>query len=241
MKRMGPLIAFLLILIVASSGAAYAPDPVDLKEARSEAREEANLAAQEKVAYWAFPMFVATGLSVLVSAVALVGLFGSLRQTKRAIKDNRELGEAQIRAYVEAENVEFASDGQALVVELLNMGQTPVVSFDVTTEILAVPEKQISQNIRLPVGRKKSFDGIGCGDHGRRPVRVKPAAGVELIDEFVGNVPPPGKACLVIGRIDYKDVFDREWTTGFAFYREGGSFLEPFHTLPTYRPTSAVT
>lgn len=240
MKRVGTSIALLLIIVAATSGAAYAPNSLDLKEVRSEAREEANLEAQQTVAYWAFPMFLATGLSVIVSAVALGGLFSSLRQTKLAIQDNRELGEAQIRAYVEAEAVSFASDGDALIIGLLNMGQTPVLSFDVTTEILAVPEKQITKNIRLPIGRKKSFDGIGCGEHGRRPVKVSPTGGAELIVRFVSNIPPAGMACLILGRIDYTDVFHKEWTTGFAFYREGGSFLEPFHTLPTYRPTATV-
>ncbi|TBY27443.1 hypothetical protein [Rhizobium leguminosarum] len=240
MKRVGLLVVLLSVSIAGSFGAAYVPNSLDLRETRSEAREEANLAAQETVAYWAFPMFVATGLSVIVSAVALGGLFGSLWQTKKAIGDNRELGEAQIRAYVEAEGVGFAGDGKALIVELLNMGQTPVLSFNITTEILAVPDKQITENIRLPFGHQKSFDGIGCGEHGHRSVRVKPTSGFELIGAFASNVPPAGRACLVIGRIDYKDVFDKEWTTGFAFYREGDSFLEPFHTLPTFRSKSSV-
>ncbi|AYD01748.1 hypothetical protein [Neorhizobium sp. NCHU2750] len=222
--------------------AVYDPTSIDLKAARDEQRQEADLKAQQDVAEWAEPMFYATAASVVMSVFALGGLLWSLRQTNKAIKDNRELGEAAVRAYVEAVRVRFSDDGGAIIVEFINMGQTPVTSFKASIELEAVPENAITTNVRLLAKvNMKAFDGIGSGDHATRHVRVEPNSGSEVIRSFTLNFPPSGKVCLACGRIDYHDVFGSEWTTGFAFYSHGGKFIEPFHTLPTYRKTSTLS
>lgn len=62
-----------------------------------------DLQAQQDMAYWAFLMFVASALSLPVSIGGLLLLLRSLRQTERAISTDREVGHAQVRAYVSIE------------------------------------------------------------------------------------------------------------------------------------------
>jgi hypothetical protein len=242
MFRIGIFAVFLLMGIATSALPQQAlPVSRETGEARKEAREEADLVAQQEMARWAFPTLAATCASAAVSIAALVGLFASLQQTRKAIRDNRELGEAGIRAYVEAESVAFASDGDALTVHFANMGQTPVTSFKTTVELLRVQANEISKSIRLPTNAEmKAFDGIGCGGHGKRTVRVPPSSGSDIIRLFTSNSTPEGEVCLLLGRIDYVDIFGFEWTTGFSFFTKGDSFLEPFHTLPTYKKTTSL-
>jgi len=59
-----------------------------------------DLQAQQDMAYWALWMFVASGIGVVVSIGGLVLLLRSLRQTKEAISIDREVGHAQVRAYL---------------------------------------------------------------------------------------------------------------------------------------------
>lgn len=226
-------------------GALYEPTPTNLLQARESARSEADLVAQETVAKWAAPTFAVSLFSAMISAGALVGLYFSLQQTRTALTDNRELGEAGLRSYVDVQDVEFSSDGQAIIVRLANTGQTPALGLRVSVRLARVPKGEVSTNVEM-LGRSdmKTFSGMGCGDLSTREVRVEPLAGREHIREFTNNIPPKGEMCLVLGRVEYLDVFSKVWATGFAFYRAGerdhmtpssaSLFLKPRHKLPTH-------
>lgn len=63
-------------------------------------REAQGLNAQIEQTLWAKWSMVVGFLSTAVSIAALIALYRSLGQTNKTIKDNRELGEKQVRAYL---------------------------------------------------------------------------------------------------------------------------------------------
>jgi hypothetical protein len=80
----------------------------EIIKATREAQHDAHdLNAQRDSANWGFWMMMATGAGLAVSGIGLAALFVSLSQTRTAIKDNREIGEAQVRAYLILEGIDF--------------------------------------------------------------------------------------------------------------------------------------
>jgi len=59
-----------------------------------------DLKAQQDMAYWALWLLIVSAVGLVVSVGGLWTLLHSLKQTRIAIRDTRELGEAQMRAYV---------------------------------------------------------------------------------------------------------------------------------------------
>lgn len=97
-------------------------------------KDLADLQAQMEMARWAWWVVVLTGISCALSAGALVGLFASLRQTKKAINtsmvtaaDARELGETQARAYLHIQSITCGPD--YVVAQVVNTGETPASTY----------------------------------------------------------------------------------------------------------------
>jgi hypothetical protein len=67
---------------------------------REAQRSQYDLQAQQEMAEWAYSLFLLTGAGLVISLFGLTALFVSLYQTRTVIKDNREIGEAQTRAYL---------------------------------------------------------------------------------------------------------------------------------------------
>jgi hypothetical protein len=149
--------------------------PSDLRECIRDAietqnesqRAESDLVAQRDAARWGLLSLALSGLGTLLSGGALVGLFASLAQTKRAISDTREIGEAQTRAYLSLKikhldvNVVSNEDGSNLAVviqvEVENSGSTPayspVIHFSIEEtqpqDVIALPEPETLQRSPL--------------------------------------------------------------------------------------------
>lgn len=81
-----------------------------IKSSRDAERSESDLYAQETMADMAFWLLWVTVGTLGVSIGGLVMLLRSLRQTETAIIDNREIGEAQTRAYIWPERPDFVVD-----------------------------------------------------------------------------------------------------------------------------------
>jgi len=91
-----------------------------------------DLQAQQDMAYWAFMMFIASVASVIVSVGALVMLLRSLRQTEKAISTDRDVGHAQVRAYIAiSPEGPMALPGQVptATIKFKNSGQSPAYRF----------------------------------------------------------------------------------------------------------------
>lgn len=74
-----------------------------------------DLKAQQDMALWGLWLLIVSALGLIVSVGGLWALFHSLRQTRIAIKDTRELGEVAARAYLEYQphsfNIVTGADG----------------------------------------------------------------------------------------------------------------------------------
>lgn len=112
-----------------------------------------DLRAQRDMAFWALVMAFVSAGGLLLSAIGLMGLFMSLHQTRRAISDTRELGEAEIRAYLyfKVEKVAIErkenADGSNVTVKFIgrvhNCGSTPSYVFQVLYDIVATKPGQV--------------------------------------------------------------------------------------------------
>lgn len=175
-----------------------------------------DLAAQQQMACWAAWMTLATAVGVIVSGFAVFGVFVSLRQTRAAIRDNRRLGEAQTRAYVQVAGARHAwtDAGYGLILEVVNVGETPARIFEVGGHMQKVAVGQVSRSIRHSTYEMKRWSSLGPGGS---PTTVRlDTANPELIREFRRLV--PDHVLLVNGVVRYQDVYDQWFETEFAFY-----------------------
>ncbi|MGE0500406.1 MAG: DUF6471 domain-containing protein [Rhizobiaceae bacterium] len=72
---------------------------------RNAKRSQYDLEAQQDMARWALGLLLTSFPGLIISAVGLSALFWSLAQTRTAIRDAREIGEAQVRAYLMQPNI----------------------------------------------------------------------------------------------------------------------------------------
>lgn len=168
------LCTLLILALFGWPAAAAITDPAaeTLKEAAAIHREVRDLQAQEDMAFWAKWMLYATCGSIVISAFALVGLFSSLIQTRRAIQDNREIGEAQTIAYMTAENLQFrlVSGSSPPFTPIIdshwrNSGSTPAFDFQVNYNIVMVKRKtgEIFPDLNLPANVEQGARSVSAG------------------------------------------------------------------------------
>lgn len=90
-----------------------------------------DLEAQVNMAFWAKWMVYVGAVGIPISILGLFGLLLSLRQTRQAISTDREIGEAQVRAYLTIESVLVSASVKEegiwwhLDVRVYNCGQSP--------------------------------------------------------------------------------------------------------------------
>lgn len=128
-------------------------EPTALRECVIEAAEAAqhqsesrqDLYAQQDMSRWAFWMMVIAGLTLLVTALGIAWIRDTLIETRRAVRSaddavrvTREIGEAQVRAYVSVDDVEVTveiDDERVLwnvAAKVSNSGQSPAISVGLT-------------------------------------------------------------------------------------------------------------
>lgn len=90
-----------------------------------------DLEAQKDMAYWAFVTALVSAAGLLISIGGLYMLFQSLRQTRQAITNDRQIGEAQVRAYLAIDPITQATKIDSKVrsfkatLVIKNTGQSP--------------------------------------------------------------------------------------------------------------------
>ena len=87
------------------------------------------------MAYWAQALFWLSAVGAIISVTGIYLLFVSLRHTRTAIADTREIGEAQVRAYlsVSADDGEFPIIGYKTLrpsaeTKIRNYGASPAIN-----------------------------------------------------------------------------------------------------------------
>jgi hypothetical protein len=100
---------------------------------REAQRSQYDLQAQQEMAEWAYALLLLTIASTIIGACGFIGLMVSLSQTRTAIKDSREIGEAQVASYVSIPSASvffIGATGQPIVeIHAVNNGQSPAIGF----------------------------------------------------------------------------------------------------------------
>ncbi|MER8455863.1 hypothetical protein NKH24_06950 [Mesorhizobium sp. M1300] len=139
---------------------------------REAQKSKYDLAAQQEMAEWGFAMLLVSAFSLVISVFGLVALFVSLDQTRTAVRDTREIGEAQTAGYVALKRTEFrlagADHGLKVYSAILdcqwrNAGHTAVTEFGIDFRLLATK------------GRERVFDETVRANAPRGPVEIGPA------------------------------------------------------------------
>lgn len=191
-------------------------EPADLRDcveeiveaSRESQRGEHDLTTQQSMAKWTFWMFLASMGGLAISGVALLALLSSLDQTKTAIRDNRELGERELRAYVLLQGIEVEEikSGQVnssyrVFVTWKNSGQTPASAVRCDINHLGI------------IGLfPDNFDFAASPDWRERRGTVGPGESTRDISRLIPSwdlaLPKIGGAMLYVwGWIEYSDVF----------------------------------
>ncbi len=202
--------------------------------------DELNLEAQRESVLWAKWMFWATIYSIALSGGALFGLWRSIGLTREAISDNRRLGEAQSRAYVHAASAHHANTdkGYGLLINLINVGETPAAIFEIGARIRKVQHGNIENSLaERPAFQMKSWTALGPGLP-PLDVRLDIEKAVDIINEF--SRPIDGYVFLVDGTISYRDVYGQWFETDFAFWSYTTQTGKVTGNNKLRRPTSRI-
>lgn len=98
-----------------------------------------DLQAQQQMAFWALVMAIVSGGSLVISGIALAALIDSLNQTRTAIRNDREIGEAQARAYLSIVRISIGIGVDYSIifqVSVTNSGHSPAFFAHAVVEML---------------------------------------------------------------------------------------------------------
>ncbi len=213
-------------------------------------KDLADLQAQMEMAKWSWWVVVLSGISCALSLGALIGLFASLRQTKKAINtsmvtaaDARELGETQARAYLHIQSIKCGPDYVLAVV--VNTGETPATSYFVGAKAFKSEMGSISQSLDHGLYQMKEWQALPAKEN--TTVKIELSEGAHLLQEnitvvrenYAKQIVSPWEKedrLVICGKVVYGDVFGAFFETAFAFYATSSesTFLKPTHSLPAY-------
>jgi hypothetical protein len=177
-----------------------------------------DLKAQVDMTFWAKFAFFASAASVVVGSLGFVLLILSLRQTRQAITNDREIGEAQVRAYVHVE---------VIVPKNLGVGQTPTCLFFSHNSgaspaknlrhiaMMAMLEHPLPDNqpdlIEVSPGQKPQGSTLAVGGPPQRAdVKFDAPLSKQDYDALFAD---KGKRLYVAIRVFYDDVFKKDHET----------------------------
>ena len=201
--------------------------------------EQANLAeedleAQKSMAFWAQLMFWASAFSAIVSAIATVLIFLTLKATNKALVAARDanksardavdvtqrIGEQQLAAYVTVEkakvtrisetwNMGFQITGG---LEAVNSGQTPAFDLQILTMFRWMTEEEIRKERIEKVATSKGVLGSGMTRAVSQVVKVS-ATSAEMTAYKAAN-----KTLWFKGVLIYRDIHDQWWQHDFCWF-----------------------
>jgi hypothetical protein len=186
----------------------------------------ADAEAQQDMAFWAKYTFWITVVGLFLSFVGLIALFISLRQTRQTISNDREVGHAQVRAYLSIEpqisgDIEVGKIAKCTI-KITNTGQSPAydVIYLAGSFVDEHPWQERDIDIFTPVpGQIKPGTSVAAGSY----IEAEANTPSELTPDEVRSIMNEGDrrlymACIVF----YNDVFKKvRHKTRFC------GFLEP--------------
>lgn len=206
---------------------------------RAEQRAEEDLDAQRDMARWAFAMFVATSVTVVIGFVGLALIWQTLVYTRKAAEHTGDMlsearaasktaadqlahaqltAERQLRAYMTINSAE-PSDlvvGKHAVVTVIarNTGQTPAKSIqhNIYIDVVSTPPEDWRPPATKAAGAP-SKTTKGQNSEYRMPIRTRRPISQQEHDGLLA-----GRLHIVVGgSLTYSDVFERTHETRFRF------------------------
>lgn len=179
-----------------------------------------DLEAQQDMAFWAQAQFWLTATGLAISVFGLIFVWQSLRQTRQAITNDREVGHAQVRAYVMID----------MPVPVITPGNAPKVNFNIhnTGQSPAHRVAYIASFALLPMPLPPTMGHIGGAAPDQDTPQMSIASGEKMIGEALGlppltqddmrNLLDGTQALYVFARVFYRDVFGQSHETSFCGY-----------------------
>lgn len=174
----------------------------DVVEATNEHElSERDLVAQTEMALWAFWMLLVTATVAVITAVGVIFVWKTLVATQVMARDTREIGEAQVRAYLSVQEVEVeigreGFHGSSLTLTLSftvkNFGQSPARGI----------RADIAWNRSKAVGSEDVSD-IPANDG--EPVKIRARTSLEELSITEGATPTVRLWAEV--KLQYRTVF----------------------------------
>lgn len=118
-----------------------------INSSREDQRAEYDLNAQEEMARWAWWLLMTSVLTVFTAGIGIYYVQASLVEARTATMVNREIGEAQARAYLAIKQCGawlIENDGIAMFVNIENLGNTPARDVHFVCEVFCnVPASDV--------------------------------------------------------------------------------------------------
>jgi hypothetical protein len=160
-------------------------------------RSESDLNAQRNMAKWALLMLLAT---LAMAATTVFGVY----YVWRTLLTTREIGEAQVRAYVYVTNVKISVTSNALKVEFTNLGNSPgKISFVDCKVLISDPYRP--KGPKVVWSQAFWHDGFQLGPQGPKEVIFRLGRGRGKYLE--GKIEEDGIGVFVQGKFQCIDVF----------------------------------
>lgn len=222
--------------------AGYDPDPCyksgDHEAADLCAQWRAALAAERSADQAERALYIAI-VSAILSAMGLIGILLSLRQTDRSLREAKnanaialETSKRELRAYVTTEDHEISDFQIGLRTgyrcKVYNRGQTPAYDVEIwsfTTSILSGSIDPSDVKIRRPAKPFSSRTIIGPGQF----VVHENASQIPLTDDAFLAVASGGLIVIWAGVVTYRDAFGRKRRTTFKQLFTGDGSGPPRH------------
>lgn len=200
----------------------------EMQTYQNDDRAKKDLKAQQDMAEWSYWLLVATIVGIFVSIAGLAALLVSLSQTRTAIRDTRELGEFQMRAYVslvegEKESLVGPSEIKAgtkpeVKLKFTNNGATPAKNqrYIATLEVMSHPAPEPTGDMIVPTaGQHQPTNSLHQGQFGFGSATTElPLTEDDLTELFQSMT----KKLYAFGIIYYDDVFGKPHKTRFCYY-----------------------
>jgi hypothetical protein len=188
-----------------------------------------DLQAQQDVAFWAFWTFIVAAVNVPVGLGGMALVWRSLRHTREAITIDREVGHAQVRAYL---TVEPGEPGDVTIDKpftaaftIKNTGQSPAYGMYYLAAVTEAPYSLPEQGMPTVDGEPtKPSITLVAGEGTLGEAEAERLLTLQQINSVMGG----GDTRLyLIGIVHYRDVFKQEHLTRFCFYLDSKAAGKP--------------
>jgi len=190
----------------------------ELKAYEDKANTDKDLEAQQDMAFWAEALFWLTAVGAAISAFGIFFVWLSLRQTRQAISTDREVGHAQVRAYISTEVQTPIIQPRALPrheFKIENTGQSPAYSVAYIAGFRLLSKPLTASNGHLGIiADGQEMPKISLGSN--RSMTVEAIGTEEISSEDLAKVIAGESYLYFFARVFYEDVFKQSHETSFC-------------------------